>query len=63
MLNGELAVDKSRNVLYVATMSSIKKYNWDGENFSQDQNISDPYGFVGNINHFIYEPINNSVFI
>ena len=63
VLNGELAVDKSRNVLYVATMSSIKKYNWDGENFSQDQNISDPYGFVGNINHFIYEPINNSVFI
>jgi len=62
VLNGELAVDKNRSILYVATMSSIKKYNWDGESFSQDPNISDPYGFVGSINHFLYEPINNTIF-
>ena len=63
VLNGELAVDRNRSILYVATMSSIKKYNWDGQSFSQDPNISDPYGFIGSINHFIYEPINNTIFL
>ena len=63
VLNGELAVDKNRSILYVAAMSSIKKYNWNGESFFQDPNISDPYGFVGSINHFLYEPINNSILL
>ena len=63
VLNGELAIDRDNDILYVATTSSIKKYNWDGNGFAQDQNISDPYGFIGSINHCMYEPISNSIFL
>jgi len=54
VLNGEFAINKENKTLYVATSSSIKKYNWDNDRFYQDFHISDPYGFVGNVHHLIY---------
>ncbi len=54
VLNGEFAIDRINSTLFVATSSSIKKYNWSEDRFYQDPNISDPYGFVGNVNHIIY---------
>ena len=62
VLNGELAMDQENDILYVATSSSVKKYNWDGDRFSQDSNISDPYGFVGDVHHFVFNAANNTVF-
>ena len=62
VLNGELAMDLNNHILYVATSSSVKKYNWDGERFYQDSNISDPYGFVGNVHHMVYNPETDIVF-
>ncbi|MDP7273733.1 MAG: hypothetical protein QGI47_08890 [Candidatus Marinimicrobia bacterium] len=62
VLNGELAMDREHDILYVATSASIKKYNWDGVRFSQDSNISDPYGFSGDVHHFVYCNSNNTVF-
>ena len=54
VLNGEFAINTSNSTLFVATSSSLKKYNWVNNRFYQDPSISDPYGFVGNINHLIY---------
>ena len=54
VLNGEFAMDRDNGTLFVATSSSIKKYNWSEDRFYQDPNISDPYGFVGNVNHIVY---------
>ena len=62
VLNGELAMDINNHILYVATTSSVKKYNWDGERFYQDSNISDPYGFLGNVHHMVYNPVTDIVF-
>jgi len=62
VLNGELAMDQENDILYVATSSSVKKYNWDGDRFAQDSNISDPYGFVGDVHHFVFNAANNTVF-
>ena len=62
VLNGELAMDQENKILYVATSSSVKKYNWDGERFSQDPNISDPYGFVGDVHHFVFNATKNTIF-
>jgi len=62
VLNGQLAMDRDHDILYVATSASIKKYNWDGVRFSQDSNISDPYGFSGEVHHFVYCSSNNTVF-
>ncbi len=61
VLNGEFASNKSTGTLFVATSSSLKKYNWLGNRFYQDPNISDPYGFVGSINHLIYNYEKNIV--
>ena len=63
VLNGELAMDQENQILYVATSSSLKKYNWNGLRFNQDPNISDPYGFVGDIHHIVYNTQKNIVFI
>ena len=63
VLNGEFTMDTENKILYVATSSSLKKYNWDGERFYQDSNISDPYGFVGNIHHIVYNAYKNIVFV
>ena len=63
VLNGEFAMDKENQILYVATSSSLKKYNWDGERFYQDSNISDPYGFVGNVHHIVHNAQKNIIFI
>tara|TARA_X000000950_G_scaffold88447_1_gene111301 strand:- start:880 stop:1938 length:1059 start_codon:yes stop_codon:yes gene_type:complete len=63
VLNGEFAINKENKILYVATSSSLKKYNWDGERFYQDSNISDPYGFVGNVHHIVYNTYKNIVFV
>jgi len=62
VLNGEMAMDTVNDILYVATSNSIKKYNWDGTRFFQDSNVSDPYGFSGNVHHFIYCSSSNTVF-
>lgn len=62
VLNGALAVDLERDILFVATTSSIKKYNWDGTRFNQDSNIPDPFGFSGTIHHFIFEAQSNTIF-
>ena len=63
VLNGELAMDREGQILYVATSSSLKKYNWDGLRLNQDPNISDPYGFVGDIHHIVYNAQKNIIFI
>jgi len=63
VLNGEFAMDKEKKILYVATSSSIKKYNWDGNRFYQDPNISDPYGFTGKIHHLVYNYQKEIIFI
>ncbi|MBT3502879.1 MAG: hypothetical protein HOM78_01325 [Candidatus Marinimicrobia bacterium] len=62
VLKGELAMDQENNILYVATSSSIKKYNWDGNRFFQDSNVADPYGFNGVVHHFIFDSAKNTVF-
>jgi len=62
VLNGSLAVDLARDILFVATSSSVKKYNWDGTRFFQDSNVPDPFGFTGTIHHFLYDSQSNSIF-
>ena len=63
VLNGEFAMDTENGILFVATTSSIKKYHWNGEQFYQDtQHISDPYGFAGQVHHFIHSSVSNTVF-
>ncbi len=61
VLNGELAMDYENKILYVATSSSVKKYNWDGTNFYQDSNVSDPYGFIGDVHHIVYNQAKNII--
>ena len=63
VLNGEFTLDKENEALYVATASSLKKYNWDGVRFYQDPHISDPYGFVGDIHHVVYNAQKGIIFI
>ena len=62
VLNGSLAVDLEQEILFVATSSSVKKYNWDGTWFIQDSNVPDPFGFSGNIHHFLFDSQSNTIF-
>ena len=63
VLNGELAMNSDDGILYVATNSSIKKYNWQGNTFQQDtEHISDPYGFIATVHHFIFDKNSNTLF-
>ena len=55
-------LNRSHTACNAATSSSVKKYNWDGERFSQDPNISDPYGFVGDVHHFVFNATKNTIF-
>ena len=53
-----MALQTKKSNSYVAIII-IKKYNWNGLRFNQDPNISDLYGFVGDVHHIVYNTQKN----
>ena len=53
ILNGELIINQEDSVAYVASSSSIKKYDISSGQAALAPYVADPFGFSAVINHFI----------
>jgi WD40 repeat protein len=63
ILNGELVVNQNDSIAYVASSSSVKKYDVSNNQASLEPYIADPYGFSATINHFIISPDKSILFL
>jgi len=53
ILNGELIVNNNDSIAYVASASSVKKYDISNDQAVLVPYVADPFGFSALINHFI----------
>jgi len=63
ILNGELVVNSTDSIAYVASSSSIKKYDVSNNQASLEPYVADPFGFYAKINHFIISPDKSTLFL
>ena len=63
ILNGELVVNLNDSTAYVASASSVKKYNVSNDQASLVPYVADPFGFSAGINHFIISPDKNTLLL
>ncbi|MFQ6677492.1 MAG: YncE family protein [Fidelibacterota bacterium] len=63
ILNGELIVDQNDSIAYVASASSIKKYDISNNQAFLEPNVADPFGFSALINHFIISQDKKTLFL
>ncbi len=63
ILNGELIVNRNASIAYVASSSSVKKYDVSNNQASLEPYVADPYGFSATINHFIISPDKSILFL
>ncbi len=63
ILNGELMVNQTDSIVFVASGASVKKYDISNEYASLEPYVADPYGFSAKINHFIMSPDYHTLFL
>lgn len=63
IINGELLINDADSAIFVASTSSIKKYDIADGNISLSEHVADPFGFSAMINHFTISPDRNTLFL
>lgn len=63
ILNGELVINRTDSIAYVASSSSVKKYDVSHNQASLEPYVADPYGFSATINHFIISPDYSTLYL